>query len=119
MTEVRAVLRPILTLLTNRITDTARLTWNQEIVSTFRQARLNPVPQGFLLENFDKQIEHVESFFTKISAMAESEAEREVHRVFVDGLLHETRTGIYSNFHNGSLYERGYGHPETLRLAHM
>jgi len=49
----------------------------------------------------------------------ESEAEREMRRIFVDGLLHETRTGIYSNLHNASLYERGYGHPETLRLAHM
>lgn len=95
------------------------LTWKPEIVSTFRQAELNHVPQNFLSENFDKQIELVESLFTKISAMREPEAEREMRRVFVDGLLHETRTGIYSNFHNASLYERGYAHPETVRLAHM
>lgn len=95
------------------------LTWKPEIVSAFRQQELNSVPQDFLLENFDKQIELVGSLFAKISTMAKSEAEREMHRVFVDSLLHETRTGIYSNFHNVSLYEKGYAHPETVRLAHM
>jgi hypothetical protein len=95
------------------------LTWKPEIVSAFRQPRLNPVPEGFLLENFDKQIEFVDSFSAKVSAMGESEAEREMHRVFVDSLLHETQTGIYSNFHSASLYEKGYSHPETVRLAHM
>lgn len=71
------------------------------------------------MENFDKQIEFLDSFSAKISTMGELEAEREMHRVFVDSLLHETRTGIYSNFHNASLYERGYAHEETVRLAHM
>lgn len=95
------------------------LTWKQEIVSAFRQAKLNHVPQGFLLENFNKQIEFVDSFSAKISTMGELEAEREMHRVFVNGSLLETQTGMYSNFHSVSLYERGYGHPETVRLAHM
>lgn len=95
------------------------LTWKPEIVSPFRQPKLVHVPQEFLSENFDKEIEFVDSFTAKISTMDESEAEREMHRVFVNGLLHETRTGIYSNFHSASLYERGYGHPETVRLAHM
>jgi RNA-dependent RNA polymerase len=95
------------------------LTWKPEIVSAFLQPELNVEPSNFHLENFDKQIEHVESLVVKISTMGESEAEQEMHRVFVDSLLHEERTGIYSNFHNASLYERGYGHPETVRLAHM
>ena len=101
------------------ITDTAMLTWKPEIVSTFRQPKLNSVPRDFLSENFDKQIEFVDSFSAKISTMGESEAEREMHRVFVDHMLNEALTGLYSNFHNASLYERGYDHPETLRLAHM
>ena len=95
------------------------LTWNQEIVSAFRQPELSAVPQGFLAENFEKQIELMESLSAKISGMGEAEAEREVHRVFVDGLVYEARTGIYSNLHSASLYERGYNHPETVRLAHM
>jgi len=95
------------------------LTWKPEIVSAFRQPELNTVPQGFLSENFDKQIEFLDSFSAKISTMEESEAEREMHRVFVDSLLPEARTGIYSKFHNASIYERGYAHEETLRLAHM
>ena len=77
------------------------------------------MPQGFLAENFEKQIELMESLSAKISAMGDVEAEQEVHRVLVEGLLHETRTGIYSNLHSASLYERGYHHPETVRLAHM
>lgn len=119
MTEVCVVLSLVLAFLTRRITDTGRLIWKPEIVSAFRQPELNPVPQEFLLENFDKQIEFLDDFSAKISAMGESEAEREMHRVFVESLLHETRTGTYSNLHNASLYENGYGHPETLRLAHM
>ncbi|KAF9652836.1 hypothetical protein BDM02DRAFT_3108435 [Thelephora ganbajun] len=99
--------------------DTAMLTWKPEIISAFQQPRLNAVPQGFLAENFDQQLESLDSFSAKISAMGEAEAEREMHRVFVESLQYETRTGIYSNFHNASLYERGYAHPETLRLAHM
>jgi len=95
------------------------LTWNPEIVSAFRQPGLSSVPQGFLAENFEKQIELMESLSAKISGMGEEEAEREVHRVFVDGLVYEARTGIYSNLHSASLYERGYDHPETVRLAHM
>ena len=109
----------VLTFLTHRITDTAILTWKPEIVSAFRQAELNTEPPNFRSENFDKHIEGVDSLFAKISTMEESDAEKEMHRVFVDSLLHEERTGIYSNFHNTSLYERGYDHPETLRLAHM
>lgn len=117
--EARALLPSALIFLTHEIADTAMLTWKQEIVSAFRQPRLNPVPEDFLSENFDKQIELVDSLFAKVSRMEESEAEREMHRVFVDSLLAENRTGIYSNFHNASLYERGYAHPETVRLAHM
>ena len=95
------------------------LTWNPELVAAFRQAPLSSEPQGFLAENFEAQIELMESLSTKISTMGEVEAEREVHRVFVDGLVYEARTGIYSNLHSASLYERGYDHPETVRLAHM
>lgn len=108
-----------LAFLTHRITDTAILTWKSEIVSAFRQAELSTEPPDFRSKNFDKHVEFVDSLFTKISAMRESEAEKEMHRVFVDSLLHEERTGIYSNFHSTSLYERGYGHSETVRLAHM
>ena len=105
--------------LTHRITDTAILIWNPEIVSAFRQPELSAVPEGFLAENFEKQIELMESLYAKIFTMDEAEAEQELHRVFVDGLLYEPRTGIYSNLHSASLYERGYHHPDTVRLAHM
>ena len=116
---VGAVLPSILPPLTHRIVDTAMLTWKPEIVSAFRPPKLEDVPPKFLAENFDKQIEMVESFVNKISGMEEAEAEREMHRVFVNSLLHDARTGIYSNFHNVSLYERGYSDRETVRLAHM
>lgn len=119
MMEVRTFRPPIPTYLTLGTTDTAMITWKPELVSAFQQPELSVVPQDFLSENFDKQIEYVSSFSTKVSTMGESDAEREMHRIFVEGLLLETRTGIYSNFHSGSLYERGYDHPETVRLAHM
>ena len=118
MTEVCGILQSTFPL-THGVADTAMLTWKQEIVSAFRQPELTVVPQDFLSDNFDKQIEFVDAFYTKLSSKGESEAEREMHRVFVDSLLNESKTGIYSNFHNASLYERGYDHPETVRLAHM
>ena len=95
------------------------VTWKPEIVSAFRQPELNNEPSDFRSINFDKQIEFVDSLFVKISTMGESEAEQEMRRVLVDSLLNEAQTGIYSNLHSVSLYERGYGHPETVRLAHM
>jgi len=95
------------------------LTWNPEIVSAFRQPGLNAVPQEFLAENFEKQIELMDSLSAKIATMDGAEADQELHRVFVEGLLYEARTGIYSNLHLASLYEKGYDHPETVRLAHM
>lgn len=95
------------------------LTWKLEIVSAFKQPDLTPEPQNFLSENFDKQIEYVDAFSDKISSMGESEAEREMHNVFVESLVYESKTGIYSNLHNASLYERGYTHAETVRLAFM
>ena len=95
------------------------LTWRPEIVSAFREPDLTLEPPGFLAENFDKQIEYVEAFAKKLSAMEESKAEREMHNVFVESLVYEAKTGIYSNFHNVSLYEKGYNHPETVRLAFM
>lgn len=95
------------------------LTWKPEIVLAFRQPELTSVPRDFLSENFEGQIERVDAFSAKISAMEGSEAEREMHRVFLDSLLNEPLTGIYSNMHNASLYERGYADAETVRLAHM
>ena len=95
------------------------LTWKPEIVSAFQQPHLTPEPQDFLSENFDKQIKHVDAFSTKISSMEESKAEQEMRDVFVESLVYESKTGIYSNLHNVSLYERGYTHPETVRLAFM
>lgn len=95
------------------------LTWKPEIVSSFRQPELTLEPQGFLGDNFDKQIEFVDAFSTKISAMEESEAEQAMHRVFIESSVNEAKTGIYSNLHNVSLYERGYTHRETVRLAFM
>ena len=90
------------------------LTWNQEIVSAFRQPELSAVPQGFLAENFEKQIELMESLSAKISSMGEVEAEQEVHRVFIDGLVYEARTGIYSN-HKG-FPAHGWVHREGHNL---
>lgn len=95
------------------------LTWKPEIVSAFRPPELTTVPPDFILKNFEKQVERVDSLLAKISGMSEAEAEEETHRVFLNYLLNEPLTGIYSNMHGVSLYERGYDHPETVRLAHM
>jgi hypothetical protein len=117
--EVWVALLLILTFLIRKTADTAILTWKPEIVSAFRQPDLTLEPQDFLSDNFDKQIEYVETLFVKISSMERSRAEQEMHRVFVDSLVYQSKTGIYSNMHSVSVFERGYTDKETVRLAFM
>lgn len=118
-TEVCAVIQSIPIFLTRWTTDTAILTWKPEIVSTFKQPDLTLEPHNFRSDNFEKQIELVDDFSTKISSMEEARAEREMHRVFLDSLVYQAKTGIYSNMHSVSVYERGYMNSETVRLAFM
>lgn len=98
--------------------DTARITWTNEIVSAFRPPPSSPPPDGFLKEYFERDVETVLEFSNQHIGKSEDQLAVEIRTILLSGLSN-TRVGIYSRFHDNAIYNLGYDHPTTIRLAYM
>ena len=76
------------------------------------------MPDNFMEDNFQKDVETVEDFMTRMESLPSAVADREFHSLFLLG-LNDSKVGMYSRFHYIAVYKDGYNCPSTIRLAYM
>lgn len=63
-------------------------------------------------------MEHVVDFDKRVTSLSAKDAQIAFQKVLLLGLA-ETKVGLYSNFHDLAVYERGYASAAAIRLAYM
>lgn len=86
-------------------------------METFQTAPLCEAPSN-LSNDFEREVEHVVDFDQRVSRLSAKDAQTAFQKVLLLGLA-ETKVGLYSNFHDLAVYERGYANPAAIRLAFM
>ena len=88
------------------------------LVGTFRQPQTVREPAGLML-NFEP-LDEVPSVASVLARMDSDPSRRDaiLHEHLLSGMA-ESKTGLYSKFHDNSVYELGYNHPITIRNAFM
>jgi RNA-dependent RNA polymerase len=96
--------------------DAPFLIWDPLLVEPFRNSALVEPPQDFISKNFERNVVKVEDFFRQSCTPKKRELD------FLDMLLHglsDTKVGLYSNYHDISVFKDGYAHPKSVHYAYM
>jgi RNA-dependent RNA polymerase len=88
------------------------------IVEAFKQPEMVREPPD-LMNNFEP-LDVVPTVGAVLQQMKQDDWERDIilRKHLLTGLA-ERRTGLYSKFHNNTIYQLGYDHPTTIRNAFM
>ena len=92
--------------------------WESSIVDAFHNAPLVVQPPDFLESNFEREVEMVADFCERLSSRPARERDSSMVRSLLSGLT-DKKVGVYSCFHDISVYAHGYADPKTTRLAFM
>jgi hypothetical protein len=92
--------------------------WDPSFTKSFSNAPFVPPPDDFVSQNFERQIESVDEFGCRFASLPPHEAEKEFQKILLLGLA-DLNVGLYSKFHDVTLYGYGYDSAESRRLAHM
>ncbi|KAH7920937.1 hypothetical protein BV22DRAFT_765729 [Leucogyrophana mollusca] len=98
-------------------TDTVMLSWAKDIVSPFTSSPFSEPPED-LSQAFERQVEQVKDFDKRVSSLPMAQAQEEFQKILLLGLA-DTKVGLYSNFHDIAVYEKGYASAIAIRLAYM
>ena len=104
--------------LKSHLTDTAVCIFDESLVAPFMQPWTVREPDG-LLDNFEP-LDQVPTVAAVIQQMKNGPAEKfsVLHDYLLSGLA-ESRTGLYSKYHDNAVYQLGYNHPTAVRNAFM
>ena len=92
--------------------------YNKQVVDLFKNRAFTQPPPNFINDNFNRDVESVEAFCERISALDTHDA----HEAFQDALvsnLSESIVGLYSMFHEIACLRFGYDSPKSIRLAYV
>ncbi|KAI5121840.1 hypothetical protein M0805_003273 [Coniferiporia weirii] len=97
--------------------DTVTVIAEPLIVNGFTNSRVVDAPED-LRDRFEREIEKVSSFLSRVKDMPVLAKERELYKKLLLGLS-DSKVGLYSMFHDNAVYYLGYDSPEAVRLAYM
>ncbi|KAI0088874.1 RNA dependent RNA polymerase-domain-containing protein [Irpex rosettiformis] len=97
--------------------DTAVCIWDNDLVSSFAQPEMVREPDG-LLDNF-MSLREVATVGAVLEEMGKNPNPELVLRNHLLTGLSDSRTGLYSMFHENTIWQYGYNHPNTIRNAFM
>ncbi|TFK18696.1 hypothetical protein FA15DRAFT_243960 [Coprinopsis marcescibilis] len=97
--------------------DTVHIFREAEIVENFQSKPFSSPPPD-LMNNFEKDVETVTAFCTRLVGLSHREAAKAYQKVLL-GNLRSSATGLYSMFHDHAVEKYGYSHPTTIRLAYI
>ncbi|KAK7450551.1 hypothetical protein VKT23_012860 [Stygiomarasmius scandens] len=98
--------------------DTVFMTWYKPLVDPFKNKSLSLPPPNFEQDNFERLIERVPNFMSRILGLSVEERQLEFQRASLFGLA-QFNVGMYSVFHDTAVWHDGYGSDKAIRLAYM
>jgi hypothetical protein len=99
--------------------DTAIVIWTPDIVRPFKNAdeKYSIEPEG-LDRCFSRDNEKVDAFLERTASHSPEEKVSAMQKYLLGSLCDTSITGIYSTMHDNAIYNLGYKHPRTIRLAY-
>ncbi|KAF8648909.1 hypothetical protein AX16_006144 [Volvariella volvacea WC 439] len=97
--------------------DETFILWQQSLVQRFRNQPLTREPDN-LMTFFERSVESGTEFNERASKLDCVEAQAAFQDVLLLG-LHDAKVGLYSMFHDYSVWKFGYDHPDTILMAHI
>lgn len=101
-----------------RVPDDAIIIRDPAIVDSFQNQAVVPVPEGFLADNFERQVQSVTDFGETLERMEFASAQHAFQKEVSAGLV-DDKIGKYSIYHDCAVYQYGLDDARTRRLAHM
>ncbi|THH01293.1 hypothetical protein EW026_g1385 [Hermanssonia centrifuga] len=100
--------------------DVAVCVWDQTLVQSFVQPPITEEPPSFLDRNFEpmEKVLQVAAVLQTIKDLDPMEADVSLRSQLLIGLS-DTKVGIYSLYHEKSIYTLGYDHDSSIRTAFM
>ncbi|KAJ7760119.1 RNA dependent RNA polymerase-domain-containing protein [Mycena maculata] len=98
--------------------DDAIIIRDPTIVDPFQNQPVVPVPEGFLVDNFQRQVQSVTDFGNTLGEMDIEPAQRAFQTEVLAGLI-DDKIGVYSIYHDCAVYLYGLDDVKTRRIAHM
>lgn len=99
--------------------DTAIVIWTPDIVEPFRNAdeKYSIEPEG-LDKCFSLDNERVDAFLQRVTSHSPEEKVFHMQQFLLGSLCDPSTKGLYSTMHDNAIYNLGYKHPRTIRLAY-
>lgn len=100
--------------------DTAVCIFDKEMVDRFVEPPITQEPSDLMqyFEPIDTILSVGQANEELKSSKLLGDAARLLQKYLLTGLC-ENRVGLYSMMHENCIYEFGYDHPDTIRVAHM
>ncbi|GLB43650.1 putative RNA-dependent RNA polymerase [Lyophyllum shimeji] len=88
------------------------------IVEPFESKPLTAMPPKLLSQYFEGHPERVEQFAERVTALSSPERQKAFQEILLLS-LNDSKVGLYSMFHDFSVWKHGYASTESVRLAYM
>ncbi|KAJ6501107.1 RNA dependent RNA polymerase-domain-containing protein [Mycena vitilis] len=88
------------------------------IVSSFENQADLPIPEGFLVQNFEQETQTATEFGKRLTPMTFAQAQRTFQEEALAG-FRQDKVGAYSSYHDTALYNWGLDDPRTRRMANI
>ena len=88
------------------------------IVAHFQNRPLTEKPRNLTDDYFQRHVETVTAFSERVGTMPTRAAQKAFQEVCLLG-LHDSKVGLYSNFHDFAIWKHGLDSPEAVRMAYM
>ncbi|KAF4572819.1 hypothetical protein EYR36_007329 [Pleurotus pulmonarius] len=92
--------------------------WDPDIVGPFRNHEVVNEPNGFLADHFEKQVERVPEFCSRLHALPKTEAQCCIFDILLLNVC-DSKVGLYSKFHDCAVWQYGLDHPKAVLMAYM
>ncbi|KAF9535602.1 RNA dependent RNA polymerase-domain-containing protein [Crepidotus variabilis] len=92
--------------------------YDKMIVELFRNQQFTEPPSNFLKDNFNKDVESVEQFCSRVSRLSNRGAHEAFQEVLIANLS-ESQVGLYSMMHENATIRYGYDSRDAIRLAYI
>ncbi|KAJ6541584.1 RNA dependent RNA polymerase-domain-containing protein [Mycena capillaripes] len=98
--------------------DTVVFIWLEEFCKNFSNQPFTPPPEGFMVNNFEREVKTVEEVGNQLSRESLGDSQRTFQEYLLMGLC-DSQVGLYSYFHDNAIWRHGYNHASSILMAYI
>lgn len=92
--------------------------WELSIVLPFKGKALMEMPPTLIRDNLKGQVETVTAFAKCVTMLSTQDTQKSFQEVLLLS-LNDSKVGLYSKFHDFSVWKYSYADPHSIHLAYM